>query len=227
MANKEKKKNSSVGTTRWTILIAVVLIIGLFFIGKRMRDILDPESSNSTESIFEAENVVVENKIDWDKESEKYKVDLEQQVINLESLRTFETTIDNLNAQRIILDDAQLFYKKLLSKDSINVRLNKDIEVYKKDLIKTQKLIYPKFRKVFTENAKKQMWEHDIKVYSSGTTITFMGYTFAKNKNIKDSYESIATTLKELRFKRVNFKWNEGSEYTYYTIDSPTDSNIE
>lgn len=179
------------------------------------------------------ENINIEEDIDvrstseiWDDAANKYRSEIEQQNINLETLRTSNLTAEKLDGARIILDDAQRFFLKIVKQDSVFKRMRTEIYDYKKNIIKTQKVVYPKFRKAFTERAKNKMWEHDIEVYSSGTTITFIGYTFARNKNIKDSYESIASTLEEMRFKRVNFKWSEGSEYTYYTIDSPSDDTF-
>lgn len=106
-------------------------------------------------------------------------------------------------------------------------KLMKENNILKTKLISIQRQLYPKLRKLFAEDAGKKLWENDIKVTSSGTTITFSGYQFAANINIKESYEAISQSLHQLRFKRANFKWNEYSEYTYYKIDSPSDQTIK
>ena len=71
------------------------------------------------------------------------------------------------------------------------------------------------------------MWEHDCDVSISGRTITFTAGIFAANANIKDAYQNISDALRDLRFKRCNFKWYRyADEYTYYTIDSKNDTDL-
>lgn len=85
---------------------------------------------------------------------------------------------------------------------------------------------YPKARKFYIQKMKKEMWINDVEVYGSGTTITFVSYMFASNSNIQTAYTSVKPGLENLRFKRVNFKWAEHNEYTYYTLDTPSDGTI-
>lgn len=49
---------------------------------------------------------------------------------------------------------------------------------------------------------------------------------FVDNKVKKDTYEKIIDELTKLRFKRVSFQWYDGSETTYWNIDSKNDNEI-
>lgn len=86
---------------------------------------------------------------------------------------------------------------------------------------------FPKARKYYIQTTKNEMWDLDVNVYGSGTTITFVSYMFATNSNIDLAYQSVKSALQDLRFKRVNFKWSEYGEYTYYTISSLSDGTVE
>lgn len=96
-----------------------------------------------------------------------------------------------------------------------------------KGLKSTQKIIFPKLRKNYIEIADRMLWEEDIDVVGSGKTITFIGGTFASNKNIKDFHEQLSEALSQYRFKQVRYKWYKGDdEYTYYTLHSLDDEDI-
>lgn len=88
--------------------------------------------------------------------------------------------------------------------------------------------VYPMLRKRYAEQTSKLLWEHDIEckvVGKRSTEIVFVGALFASNKNIKEYYTTLYDVLNQLRFKRVDFKWySMETEYSYYTIDSPQDS---
>lgn len=66
----------------------------------------------------------------------------------------------------------------------------------------------------------------NIDVKLNGRNITFIGYMFVDNKVKKDTYEKIIDELTKLRFKRVSFQWYDGSETTYWNIDSKNDNEI-
>lgn len=100
----------------------------------------------------------------------------------------------------------------------------------KKKLIAKQIAEYPKMRKAYAEFADTTMWEANIDATVSGTnnaTLTFIGGSFASNKNVLDVHTKIVDMLKELRFKRVNYKWIPSDEtYTYWDIESAKDSEL-
>lgn len=93
-----------------------------------------------------------------------------------------------------------------------------------------QKKAYPSLRKNFVEAIKHTYWRENVEVVSKGsrnTTIEFTGGAFANNATTEDTFKSLQTVLKRLRFKRANFKWYEyDDEYTYYTLDVPEDSEL-
>jgi hypothetical protein len=128
-----------------------------------------------------------------------------------------------LSAMDIISSD----YNELLEKTRDDQQIAKKIQSLKSSISKMQVKIFPKLRKAFADNAKRKLWEEDIKVQFSGTSISFIGHIYASNKNIKDFYETMSDVLNKLRFKRVNFKWTEYAEYTYYTISSSNDNVVE
>lgn len=94
-----------------------------------------------------------------------------------------------------------------------------------------QKKEFPKIRKAYADLVSKTMWEHNIDVMAKWTwysTIEFVWWIFANNKNIKDSYSTLSDMLKLLRFDRANFKWYKyDDEYTYYDIESLSDDKVE
>lgn len=109
--------------------------------------------------------------------------------------------------------------------------LNKiDDEVLKKNLrtslISFQKTNFPKARKAYYHNAKKQLWEKDIEVSMSGKNITFTGYMFTKNQVKKDTYLEIKDEVSKLRFSTVGFRAFEGDDKTYWELNPQKDSEI-
>ena len=100
----------------------------------------------------------------------------------------------------------------------------------KKKLIAKQVKEYPKMRKAYTQFAHNTLWKEDIDVSSSGstyTTITLVGSIFASNKGIASIEGTIESMLKELRFKRVNYKWiAHEEEYQYFDLKTPSDSEL-
>jgi hypothetical protein len=100
------------------------------------------------------------------------------------------------------------------------------IATLKTKLVALQKSEYPKIRKEYGSIVKNLMWEHNVEVSTSGTTITFTAGMFASNAEIKGFHETVHSTLSALRFKQVRYKWFSGDdEYTYYKIDSPSDGD--
>lgn len=102
--------------------------------------------------------------------------------------------------------------------------------VLEKKVIASQQKNFPKLRKAYYEFVKDKLWENDVYVDLSGagnTVIKFTGGYFATNKNIKATQEALQEILQLLRFKQTQYRWYKGQdEYTYFTINSNTDSEI-
>lgn len=89
-----------------------------------------------------------------------------------------------------------------------------------------QKVIFPILRKAYVKVLKDALWEDDIDVKYSGTTISFIGGKFAANRNIAEFHDIARDALVKIRFKRVNYKWYKyDEEYSYYTLYPGSDSD--
>lgn len=90
------------------------------------------------------------------------------------------------------------------------------------------KKVYKQGRQEFFSVSKRKLWEEDINVSLSGDTkiITYTGFHFAANRNIKEMYQSLYNTFERLRFKQVNFRISEYNDITYYKLSPPDDTEI-
>ena len=100
----------------------------------------------------------------------------------------------------------------------------------KREVSRDQIAEFPKLRRAWASVTGKTLWEHDVEVRAIGpkaTTVDFVAGAFAANRNIKEFHTNVHQVLKELRFKRAQYRWFKGAdEYTYYKIDSPNDNEI-
>lgn len=97
----------------------------------------------------------------------------------------------------------------------------------KNKLISTQKTLFPKLRTKWCDLTKDTMRRYDIDVKCYWTRISFIWWTFASNANIEDSYLVVKDMLYLLRFKQARFYRYEGSDYTYYTLNSISDLELK
>lgn len=105
--------------------------------------------------------------------------------------------------------------------------LKKKANEYEAFFKKMQKREFPKLRSSYIAVSKKLLWEHNIDVSGSGTSITYTAGLFANNANIKAYHEELRSILYDLRFQRVNYKWYKyDDEYTYYTMHAPKDDAL-
>jgi hypothetical protein len=103
----------------------------------------------------------------------------------------------------------------------------KQAKIWKTALQSLQQKHYPKLRKMWADEMRSKLWKNDIEVNLRGTTIEFVGGTFAANANIATMQSEISSLLTQFRFKRVNYKWYSGAdEYQYYKIESPSDADL-
>jgi len=113
------------------------------------------------------------------------------------------------------------------STDDEVLKLTTELE---KKTIASQIKNFPKIRRAYYEFVMKNLWESDIDVDLSGsgnTILEFTGGSFATNKNIKITQETLREMLTMLRFKQTQYRWYEGEdEYTYYKMETLKDSEI-
>lgn len=104
-----------------------------------------------------------------------------------------------------------------------SITLNNDTIRSLKATLKELEKDFPAIRKKYADISKEKLWEENIDVKLSGKEneiITFVGASFASNKNIKASEDAIHDMLKTLQFKRVNYKWYKGdNDFTYYDLN--------
>lgn len=137
------------------------------------------------------------------------------------------------------LEDASKAYIDNIKKDQSAFSINEkcvmsqyDAEVSSlKAVVESRKLLHEKEvekelaqslkeeKESYLKRLKDACWQEDIDVQWHGTTITFIGWEFAANKNKQFFQEKMRDDLKKYGFKRVIYKWTKSaSEYTYYDI---------
>lgn len=108
-----------------------------------------------------------------------------------------------------------------LSGGANNPEREKTLEYVKAEEKKQWAKAVPSIRKAYVKIIKDKLWLDNIDVFDSngGTTIWFVGGTFASNRNIQSHYEGNRTKLKQLEFKHVCYKWiKHADEYTSYDL---------
>ena len=107
---------------------------------------------------------------------------------------------------------------------------SEELGVFKARLIRAQETQLPILRDAYGPAMRKKLWEFDLKARTIGAgfrIVEFTGGTFAANRNKKKFQEEINGELSVLRFTHAHYLWYEGSdEYTQYTLNNPTDSEI-
>lgn len=96
-------------------------------------------------------------------------------------------------------------------------------------LSSTQQRLLPAMRRRFGKIMSSTLWEHNVEVVVQGgqaKTVRFIAGMFASNSNIAEAQRANNDLLRRLRFKRVQYEWYRGSEYTYYTLDTEPDGKI-
>jgi len=116
-----------------------------------------------------------------------------------------------------------------IAKDSLKIRdISTAYNRLKSIMTATNKRIYRSAREEFYKICKNDLWQEDIKVTLSKDTktITFTGRHFSSNRRISDTYKQLENSFDRLRFKRVNFRYSDYGDYTYFPFNPPDDSVI-
>jgi hypothetical protein len=119
--------------------------------------------------------------------------------------------------------DYRALMKKYIKHDSVSISTVAQ-KLFDK-ITNLQTKSFPKLRKAYADECRTMLWRNNIEVeYDGNKTITFTGGFFASNANIEDTYLKLKNALELLRFKRVNFRFTEYHDFTYYNIKSLKDS---
>ena len=154
----------------------------------------------------------------------------EQLIRELESIDSIDFSKYRGNMDALTLELALFeLWKKMIHENQVGT--TKEImELTKKLKSKVQRIQareYPLLRKDYIKVANQLMWENDIKVTGSGTTINFTGGVFAANRNKKEFQAGVHQALMDFRFKQSRYRWYKGAdEYTYYTLYEGKDSDL-
>ena len=122
---------------------------------------------------------------------------------------------------------SDLIKEGLSSSNPNDVKLSNEL---KKLVSKVQEKELPLIRKDYVDIISQKLWEENIKVSGSGrgtTTINLSGGRFFDNKKKSEVQKVISDILTNFRFKQSTYRAYESQdEYTYYTMETPKDSEL-
>lgn len=122
--------------------------------------------------------------------------------------------LKSLNAREIgaMLEVINLTARELHAawhgKDKLEPADVKRVQTIEARLTSFQKRALPQLRLSYKKVAAEVLWEHDVEVVLSGsgnTVLSFYGYFFSLNANIKASAEQIYDLTTQLRFRKLQF----------------------
>ena len=153
---------------------------------------------------------------------------LERLTKEQKGLETF-TVKDYLKVKESILLAVGLFneYAKMIeegkrySLDGNNRALWQN---FRKRVSAVQQQSFPKLREAYGRPSGQALWEQDITAKATGNgfkTIVFVGAVFAANRNIKTANDAISSTLQQLRFGDVQYKWIEHADHFVHSKLDP------
>jgi len=100
----------------------------------------------------------------------------------------------------------------------------------KDGLVKVQIKDFPQLRNAFARSKKEILSKENIQIAASGKssdTLTFTGPFFKPSKARKDFLKGINQVVKDLRFKKVIFKWSDkDGDFEDYSIKGKGDGEV-
>lgn len=96
-------------------------------------------------------------------------------------------------------------------------------------LIAKQTTVFPALRRGYGTVVGRAMWEQDVEVIvqgGGGRTIRFIAGMFAANRNIASAQSTALPHIQKLRFGRSQYEWYRGSQYQYYSLETPSDGAV-
>lgn len=159
----------------------------------------------------------------------------------IERLKKALEDIENFNGSvyrgevNLLVTEVALFLNwgeiAINAEESDDSELKKLGRLLEQNLKNLQLREFPKIRTDYTTILDRKLWESDIDVVSYGsrkTTLELTGGLFSLNRYIGEYNEKLGGTMKELRFKKVNYKWRKkAGEFTFYNLDPLSDSEIQ
>lgn len=96
-------------------------------------------------------------------------------------------------------------------------------------LVAKQTQILPVLRRGYGEVVGRAVWEQDVEIIvqgNQGRTIRFIAGMFAANRNVASAQSNALPNIQKLRFGRSQYEWYRGSEYQYYSLETPSDGAV-
>lgn len=218
------------------IVIIIGSIIAFFVITNFMVKSFNSETKNNNTNIKNTEEAqkIADEKTKQDKIKREQEAPANIKLLidtakNLDTKKTYNT-VDQINADLYIINQFELTIKSYKNDFFNNDEIMSLLKQFENTLKTKQVALFPNLRKNYGDISRKLLWESDVDVKVFGTannTIEFVGYVFATNKNISDSYSKIRDMIYKLRFDKVNFRWYEGGDGTQYTVESLKDNEFE
>ena len=99
----------------------------------------------------------------------------------------------------------------------------------KKALAARQALVFPALRSGYQKVLRAALFDEDIDVKIDGgahRNVTFIGGTFAANRNISTAQEGMSENLKKARFSKSRYRWIPSADGIQYDLQTPPDTAI-
>lgn len=142
---------------------------------------------------------------------------------------TYANGLASINAGLAVIGAWAVVYEKGGTLD-LDDQTERKRQRFRNLAAKKQAQMLPTMRDAYGPAMRQQLWEADGSARTFGPgfrTIEFVSGAFARNANIKKIQEQMRDTLLMLRFTRAEYKWfKQASEYTYYTLEPPKDSDM-
>ncbi|WP_045319354.1 hypothetical protein [Brevundimonas sp. BAL450] len=129
--------------------------------------------------------------------------------------------LETLNTAARLLRDGEAF--------ASDPQVREAMAELRRTMVQKQTAAFPAMRAGYGAIKDQAVWENDMDIIVQGggnRTIRFIAGIFAANRNIARFEESVRPVLSPMRFRRSQYEWYRGSEYTYYTLETPDDAEI-
>lgn len=161
----------------------------------------------------------------------EYIEQLDREIASLPSIQGSKYTgdVSSVNLGLLLIGAWALLYEEG-GKLDLDDEAQRKRHLFRRLLVKKQTQLLPVMRDAYGPAMRQQLWEADGSARTIGAgyrTVEFVSAAFARNANIKQIHTEIRENLLMLRFTRAQYKWfKQASEFSYYTLDVPKDSEI-